>query len=213
MADVLIGALRRIGLAHTQFARASCGAKRSNSMSTTLGRQSASRPETMATGSDSLRREGKLAMGAQGIVVQPGEGPVLRFTPGRSIALKLLSGTTGDSIMMFEETVPAGTRSWFHLHHDSDEVAYVLEGEITFLIGDEVTVGGAGAYAFMPRGVPHAWKNTGAEAGRLLFLYTPAKAGGLLEEQHRRDVASMSEQERAEQLQRSGWEICGSSPL
>ena len=47
-----------------------------------------------------------------------------------------------DSIMLFEETAPAGTETTFHLHRDSDEVAYVLSGEITFKIGDEVTVGG-----------------------------------------------------------------------
>jgi hypothetical protein len=35
----------------------------------------------------------------------------------------------------------------------------------------------------MPRGVPHAWQNTGAETGRVLFLYTPARAGGFFEEQ------------------------------
>ena len=81
-------------------------------------------------------------MSAQGIVVQPGQGPVSSFTPGRSIVLKLLGGETGDSIMVFEETVPAGTKSKFHLDHDSDEVAYVLSGEITFKIGGEVTVGG-----------------------------------------------------------------------
>jgi len=50
--------------------------------------------------------------------------------------------------------------------------------------GDEVTFGGAGTFAFMPRGVPHAWKSTGAETARVLFLYTPRWAG-LLEERHR----------------------------
>ena len=44
--------------------------------------------------------------------------------------------------MMFEEKAPNGKRSYFHLHHDSDEVAYVLRSEVTFKIGDEVTVGG-----------------------------------------------------------------------
>jgi quercetin dioxygenase-like cupin family protein len=156
-------------------------------------------------------------MSGQGIVVQPGDGLVSHSntTPGRSYALKLLGAATGDSIMMFEETVPAGTKSTFHLHRDSDEVAYVLEGEVTFLIGAEVTVGGPGAYAFMPRGVPHAWKSTGSGTGRVLFLYTPAKAGGLLEEQHRtqRSFAQMSESEVAEMLQRHGWELLGPSPL
>ena len=154
-------------------------------------------------------------MGAQGIVVQPGEGPVSSNSPGREFALKLLGGATGDSIMIFEETVPAGTKSTFHLHRDSDEVAYVLEGEVTFMIGDAVIVGGPGACAFMPRGVPHAWKSTGAETGRVLFLYTPAKAGGLLEEQHetRRSFAMMTEREVAETCQRHGWELLGPSPL
>ena len=151
-------------------------------------------------------------MGTHGIVVPPGQDSV---SPGRSFSLKLLGGETGDSIMMFEETIPAGTKSTFHLHHDSDEVAYVLSGEITFKIGDEITVGGPGTCAFMPRGVSHAWKSTGAETGRVLFLYTPARAGGLIEEQQRtgRKFAQMSERELAETLERHGWELLGPSPL
>jgi len=154
-------------------------------------------------------------MSAQGIVVQPGQGPVSSFTPGRSIVLKLLGGETGDSIMVFEETVPAGTKSKFHLDHDSDEVAYVLSGEITFKIGDDVTVDDPGTCAFMPRGVPHAWKSTGAKTGRVLFLYTPAKAGGLIEEHQRtgRKFGSMDERELADILERHGWELLGPSPL
>src|SRR6266851_10053394 len=154
-------------------------------------------------------------MGTQGIVVQPGQGLVANYTPGRSIVLKLLCGATGDSIMLFEETIPVGTKSTFQLHHDSDEVAYVLSGEVTFLIGDDVTVGGPGTCAFMPRGVRHAWKSTGAQAGRVLFLYTPAKAGELIEEQQRTgsNFSSITETERAEMLQRCGWELLGPSPL
>ena len=154
-------------------------------------------------------------MGAQGIVVQPGQDAVSSFSPGRSIVRKLRGGETCDSIMMFEETIPAGTKSTFHLHHDSDEVAYVLSGEVTFKIGDELTVGGTGTCAFMPRGVRHAWKNTGAETGRVLFLYTPARAGGLIEEQQRtgRKFASMNERELAEICQRHRWELLGPPPL
>ncbi len=151
-------------------------------------------------------------MDTPSIVVPPGQDPV---SPGRSFSLKLRGAETGDSIMMFEEIVPAGTNSTFHLHRDSDEVAYVLSGEVTFKIGDEVTVGGPGTCAFMPRGVPHAWKSTGAETGRVLFLYTPARAGGLIEEQQRtgRNFASMTAQEAAELRQRYGWKLLGPSPL
>lgn len=151
-------------------------------------------------------------MGTQSIAVSPGQNAT---SPGRSFALKLRCGETDGSIMMFEETVPAGTKSTLHLHYDSDEVAYVLSGEITFLIGDDVTVGGPGTCAFMPRGVRHAWKSTGTHTGHVLSLYTPAKAGGLIEEQQRtgRKFGSMNERELAKILQRHGWALLGPSPL
>jgi quercetin dioxygenase-like cupin family protein len=116
--------------------------------------------------------------------------------------------------MLFEETAPAGTETTFHLHRDSDEVAWVLSGEITFKIGDEVTVGGPGTCAFMPRGVPHAWKSTSAETGRVLFLYTPAKAGGFFEERLRRPEELDSNGAEANQMRRRhGWDIIGPPPL
>ena len=129
-------------------------------------------------------------MAKKGLIVPPGGGSILSMAPGRSAALRLLGRETGDSIMLFDETAPAGTETTFHLHRDSDEVGYVLSGEITFKIGDEVTVGGPGTCAFLPRGVPHAWKNTSAETGRVLFLYTPADAGGFFEEQLGRPAGS-----------------------
>src|SRR5580658_2129626 len=140
-------------------------------MSTIPGRWRASRRDGR-TRSDFDEQAEKSSMETENFVTAPGQNPL---PPPRSFALKLLGLETGDSIMMFEETVPAGTKSTLHLHHHSDEVAYVLTGEVTFKIGDEVTVRGPGACAFMPRGVPHAWKSTGAETGRVLFLYTPAK--------------------------------------
>jgi quercetin dioxygenase-like cupin family protein len=151
---------------------------------------------------------------AKGFVVPAGGG--MHFasaTPGRFFDLKLLGRETGESIMMFEETLPAGTTSLYHLHHDSDEVAWVLAGEFTFKIGDEVTVGGPGACAFMPRDVPHAWKNTGSETGRVLFLYTPAAAGGYLEAMAKRPAGPMSAAERDEFCERFRWEILGPNPL
>jgi quercetin dioxygenase-like cupin family protein len=149
---------------------------------------------------------------AKGFVVPAGGGKHFNSpTLGRSFAMKLLGRETGESIMMFEETLPAGTASLYHLHHDSDEVAWVLAGEFAFKIGEEVSVGGPGTCAFMPRNVGHAWKNTGSETGRVLFLYTPAAAGGLIEAlaEHR----PTSDEERTKLYERHHWEVLGPNPL
>ena len=145
----------------------------------------------------------------KGFVVPAGGGTHQEMgAPGRFAALKMVGHETNESIMMFEETVPAGTKSMFHLHRDSDEVAWVLAGEITFRIGDDVSVGGPGTCAFFPRNVPHAWKNTGSDTGRVLFLYTPAGAGGYIEEfmKHpREELEKLREHYR--------WEVVGPNPL
>jgi mannose-6-phosphate isomerase-like protein (cupin superfamily) len=139
------------------------------------GRMGMSDGHQSRTSSDLDRKEEKLAMDARGIIVPPDRSSV---SPGRSFSPKLRSGETGASIMMFEEAVPAGTKSTFHLHHDSDEVAYVLSGEVTFKIGDEVTVGGPGTCAFMPRachtpGRAPAWK-----PGACCFSILPPRQAG-----------------------------------
>ena len=149
---------------------------------------------------------------SKGFVVPAGGGKhVGDNEPDRFSHLKLLTDQTNGSIMMFEQAVPAGTKSWFHLHHNSDEVAWVLAGEITFKIGDEVTVGGPGTCAFFPRNVPHAWKSTGRETGRVLFMYTPAAAGGYVEEllNHR----PINDDERNQLRDRYHWEVVGPNPL
>ena len=116
---------------------------------------------------------------------------------------------------MFEEVAPTGADTPVHIHHNSDEVTYVLAGEITFKIGDHITVGGPGTCAFIPRGVPHAWKSTGAEAARALFTYAPAAAGRWFEElsELQRSVLSMDAEELARFSKRHGWEIVGPSPF
>jgi mannose-6-phosphate isomerase-like protein (cupin superfamily) len=149
----------------------------------------------------------------KGFVVPAGGGKQHHSdTPGRLFALKLAGHETSQSIMMFEETVPAGTKSWHHLHHDSDEIVWVLEGEFSFKIGDELFSGGPGTCAFFPRSVPHAWKNCGSGPGRALFLYTPAHAGKYVEEMIERE-RPLSEAERDRELARHRWELLGPNPL
>jgi len=118
--------------------------------------------------------------------------------------------------MVFEEVAPAGTETPLHLHHDSDEVMYVLSGEFTFQIGEQVSTGGPGACAFMPRGIAHAWKNSGRETGRAIFMYAPAEAGKVFEELSRiqRPFAEIANEPDGEEIfRRHGWEIIGPPPF
>ena len=149
----------------------------------------------------------------KGFVVPAGGGKHLDMSaPGRFADLKLLRHETGDSIMLFEESLPAGTKSLFHMHRDSDEIAWVLEGEMTFKIGDDVSVGGPGTCAFLVRNVPHAWKNSGPGIARVLFLYTPALAGGYLEEMLELP-SPMGAENQARLCKTYSWEIVGPNPL
>ncbi len=44
-----------------------------------------------------------------------------------------------------------------HVHHRDDEGFYVLEGEITYYVGEETYKAGPGTFVFLPRGVPHSF--------------------------------------------------------
>jgi quercetin dioxygenase-like cupin family protein len=59
-------------------------------------------------------------------------------------------------------------------HHDFDETFYVIEGELTFQLGDELFRAKAGEIAFAPRGVPHTYANLSDPPTRHLIACTPA---------------------------------------
>jgi quercetin dioxygenase-like cupin family protein len=59
-------------------------------------------------------------------------------------------------------------------HHAFDELFLVLDGELTFQLGDERLVRGRGDFAFAPRGVPHTFANLSGAPSRMLLVCTPA---------------------------------------
>ena len=76
---------------------------------------------------------------------------------------KATADDTGGAFLLFEDRMDHGKVTPLHLHPDSDETMIVLEGEILMhLDGEEHTVR-AGGIASAPRGIPHAFKVSGAE--------------------------------------------------
>jgi quercetin dioxygenase-like cupin family protein len=66
-----------------------------------------------------------------------------------------------------------GARPPLH-RHDFDEAFYVLEGELTFQLGDDAFTRGAGELAFAPGGLPHTYANLSGAPARVLLVITPA---------------------------------------
>jgi quercetin dioxygenase-like cupin family protein len=65
-----------------------------------------------------------------------------------------------------------------HIHTGEDEAFYVLEGAVDFVCGDERFRGEAGAFVFLPRGLPHSFLGASDPEARVLVLLAP---GGLEE--------------------------------
>lgn len=91
----------------------------------------------------------------------------------------LLDGNdTGGRMVMFEFLVPPGARVPApHYHNEVDEVAYGLEGVLTFTVDGAPQKLSPGERCFIPRGAVHHFVNEGSERSRTLAVLTPASIG------------------------------------
>jgi quercetin dioxygenase-like cupin family protein len=81
---------------------------------------------------------------------------------------------TSGKYALFEAFVSPGGEPPPHVHSREEEGFYVLEGEITFFVGDQRLVASAGMFANMPVGTPHSFKNESGKPARILISVAPA---------------------------------------
>jgi quercetin dioxygenase-like cupin family protein len=108
-------------------------------------------------------------------VRESGEGESRWFCGGGRITWKVTSADTGGAFLLFEDEMEAGKVTPLHLHPETDETFYLLEGEILLDLPGERRVLGAGGVAVMPRGLPHAFMVT-SPIVRMLCLLTPGNS-------------------------------------
>jgi mannose-6-phosphate isomerase-like protein (cupin superfamily) len=60
-----------------------------------------------------------------------------------------------------------------HVHRTNDETFYVLDGHFEVQAGDIIKRVAAGTYVFLPRDIPHSFRNVGTTTGTLLGISTP----------------------------------------
>ena len=88
---------------------------------------------------------------------------------------------TGGRFSMMEQLLPRGSGPGPHKHTWSDETFYMLDGEITLLVGDEIRTARKGDFIMVPRSTRHAFR---VDSGTARFLngYTPASMEALIVE-------------------------------
>ncbi len=86
----------------------------------------------------------------------------------------LRSEETAGEVSAIHVVVPAGWPGPPLHHHDFDEAFYVLDGELTFQLGDELAKAGAGELIFASRGSHHTVANLSKAEARYLLVCTPA---------------------------------------
>jgi quercetin dioxygenase-like cupin family protein len=103
----------------------------------------------------------------------PGEGRTIAVV-GDVYRFLAVGEDTDGRYALWEALVLPGGGPPPHVHSREEEGLYVLEGEITFLVGDQRLVASAGTFANMPVGTVHSFKNETDRPARMLISVAPA---------------------------------------
>ena len=102
-----------------------------------------------------------------------GEGLADVWWKSGRITVKAGPDETGNAFAQFVVDDPRGSGPPLHVHHSEDETFYVLEGQVTMVVGDERIELETGDYCFGARGVPHAYL-VRSERARMLVTISPS---------------------------------------
>lgn len=112
-----------------------------------------------------------------------GERKPVPFIP---ITVRAGAEETGGTFEVFELGVPAGAAREGvgkgpppHVHREHEEAFYILEGDFTFVLGDDPAVAPKGTLVVVPRGTRHSF--SGKAGSRALVFAIPGGLAGFFE--------------------------------
>lgn len=109
----------------------------------------------------------------QSYTLSAGEGLADIWWKTGRIVVKATADKTGGNFSQVESIDSRGTATPLHLHRNEEEAFYVLEGELTMVVGDETFDVSTGDYAIVPRNTPHAYV-VRSEVARMLVTFSPS---------------------------------------
>ena len=118
----------------------------------------------------------------QPIVLRSGEGEHVQLGQS-SVVIKAGVETTEGRFALTETTLgPGFPGPKPHLHRDTLDMFFVLEGTLTMQLGEETLDLSAGSFVLVPPGTAHTFSNRTDQQVRLLNMDTPAGLESYLRE-------------------------------
>ena len=113
-------------------------------------------------------------------VLGPGQGRSIDLGTFE-MTVKAAGDETGGAFALLEAAEPPGFGPPLHIHSNTAEAFYVLEGEYHIFIDEQAYACPAGSFIFIPAGIRHGFR-VGTAPSRKLNLYTPAAMVGYFEQ-------------------------------
>lgn len=113
---------------------------------------------------------------AKGFVVKAGESRFGEHTMLSGINpndIKVSGKDTDGKLTVFEYTGKVKGGPPLHIHLMQDEIFFIVDGEYTFKVGDEIHYLKPGDSIFLPRKVPHCFAQT-TGIGKMFFMFQPS---------------------------------------
>lgn len=89
------------------------------------------------------------------------------------LAFKVGAQETGGNLFVIEHRNLRPGGPLLHLHLNQDEWFYVMEGRVTFMVGEQKLTLSAGESILAPRRVPHSFSSV-EPSSHMLIAFTPA---------------------------------------
>lgn len=105
-------------------------------------------------------------------IVAPDEGSTYTAFGG-TVQFKLTGENTNGALNLGMGITAPGTGPLRHVHHEDDEIFIIVEGDEEMWIDDNWVKVAPGAVVFLPKGVPHTFRNVGSTPSKHWVITVP----------------------------------------
>ena len=109
----------------------------------------------------------------QAYALKPNAGEAW-WVRGNLFTFKASAREVGKGFSVVETVLHPVSAAPAHLHHDTDEAVYMLEGRMLVDVGDERLDLVPGSFAFLPKGIAHRYLPQEPGPVRVLWVLTPS---------------------------------------